>query len=74
MGTEMVLNTHSSYPNTLAYVLKLHRDAAPNEGRIAGRLEHVASGRSLQFNSAEELIACLLQDAASIVDSAASAS
>ena len=62
----MVLNKQSSYPNTLAYVLKLHRDVAPNEGRIAGRLEHVASGRTLHFNSAEELIACLLQDTAAI--------
>lgn len=62
----MVLNTQSSYPNALAYVLKLHRDAAPTAGKIAGRLEHVASGRTLQFNSAEELIACLMNDAASV--------
>lgn len=55
----MVLNTHASYPHDQTYVLKLHRDAAPQQGRFVGRLEHVASGRQLSFDSAEELIACL---------------
>lgn len=59
----MVLNTHTSYPHTHTYVLKLHRDAAPREGRIIGRLEHVESGHQFHFNTAEELIACLMQSA-----------
>lgn len=55
----MVLNTHASYPQEHTYVLKLHRDAAPAEGRFIGRLEHIASGQQFQFDSAEELISCL---------------
>lgn len=58
----MVLNAHTSYPHTHTYVLKLHRDAAPREGRIIGRLEHVESGHQFHFNTAEELIACLASD------------
>ena len=60
----MVLKTQASYPQTLSFVLKLHRDAAPAEGHIVGRLEHVASGRQVTFNSAEELIACVAKAAA----------
>lgn len=59
----MILHVHASYPPTHAYVVKLHRDCVPSQGRIAGRLEHIASGRFTHFNSAEELVACLLGDA-----------
>ena len=55
----MILKTQASYPQTRSFVLKLHRDAAPAEGRLIGRLEHVATGKQLTFNNAEELIACL---------------
>jgi hypothetical protein len=55
----MTLKPHSSYPQALSYVLTLHRDAAPAEGRIVGRLEHVVSGRQFHFTTAEELLACL---------------
>ena len=55
----MILKTQASYPQTRSFVLKLHRDAAPAQGRLIGRLEHVASGKQLNFNNAEELIACL---------------
>jgi len=64
----MILHVHASYPPTHAYVVKLHRDCAPQQGRIGGRLEHIASGRSMQFASAEELIACLLGDATLAID------
>ena len=60
----MILKTQASYPQARSFVLKLHRDAAPAEGRLIGRLEHVASGRQFNFNSAEELIACLAQGVA----------
>jgi hypothetical protein len=60
----MILKTQSSYPQARSFVLRLHRDAAPAEGRLIGRLEHVASGRQLNFNSAEELIECLAQSVA----------
>jgi hypothetical protein len=55
----MVLHIQANYPQGRTYVLKLHRDCAPLEGQIAGRLEHIASAHSVQFSSAEELIAAL---------------
>jgi hypothetical protein len=62
----MTLDIHATYLPTQAYVVKLHRDSVPQNGRITGRLEHIASGRTVQFSSAEELIARLLADAASV--------
>lgn len=58
----MTLNSRTSYPSTRSYVLKLHRDATPQRGQIAGRLENMASGHCFDFNSAEQLLACLAQD------------
>jgi hypothetical protein len=57
----MVSNSLTSYPHARSYVLKLHSDAAPSEGLIVGRLDHVISGRQFVFHSAEELVACLSQ-------------
>jgi hypothetical protein len=57
----MVQNSLTSYPHAKSYVLKLHSDAAPAEGLIVGRLDHVISGRQFVFHSAEELLACLMQ-------------
>jgi hypothetical protein len=59
----MVLSSHASYPHDRSYVLKLHCDAIPPQGRIVGRLEHVASGHQFQFTSGEELLACLIDAA-----------
>lgn len=55
----MVLSPNASYPHGRTYVLKLHRDAAPLEGRICGRLQHIASGQECDFTSSDELLACL---------------
>lgn len=60
----MTLNSQATYPFTRSYVVKLHRDAMPQRGDIAGRLENMASGRHFDFRTADELIACLMQDAA----------
>lgn len=60
----MILAAHPSYPNALAYVLKLHRDARPGLGRVMGRLENVTTGEQFVFANAEELLACLARDAA----------
>ncbi len=57
----MILSTRTSYPQAHTYVVKLHRDAIPHEGRIFGRIEHLASGIQLYFNSGEELIARLIE-------------
>jgi hypothetical protein len=58
----MTLNAQSTFPSSRRYVLKLHRDASPHREQIAGRLENMASGRSFDFNSADELFACLKAD------------
>jgi hypothetical protein len=62
----MTFNAEASYSHTHAYVVKLRRDCDAGTGHLVGRLEHVDSGRIRSFTSAEELIACLLRDLASI--------
>jgi len=60
----MILATHPSYPNTRAYVLKLHRDASPATGDFTGRVENVTTGESFTFDSVEELLEYLARDVA----------
>jgi len=67
----MTLSNQVSYPQARAYVLKLHSDCAPADGRLSGLLEHVTSGRVLHFHSAEELLACLASDLAAIAQASA---
>jgi len=43
--------------------VQLHRDAAPQRGRLVGRLEHLASGRQFEFASADELVSYLMHGA-----------
>lgn len=58
----MILSTHPSHPNSRAYVLKLHRDARPAAGRLAGSLENLSTGQRFAFGSVEELVTCLAGD------------
>ena len=60
----MILATHPSYPNTRAYVLKLHRDASPGTGDFTGRVVNIVTGESFNFDSVEELLECLARDVA----------
>jgi len=60
----MILATHPNYPQARAYVLKLHRDAHPGNGKFIGRLENVTTGERFVFGNAGELLACLVRDAA----------
>jgi hypothetical protein len=62
----MTLSNQVSYPQSHAYVLKLHSDCSAVNGRFVGQLEHVTSGRVLHFHSAQELLACLVSDLAAI--------
>ena len=59
----MVLKTIASHPSTRSYVLKLHCDASPQHGRVAGWLENISTGRRFDFDSADKLLACLALDA-----------
>jgi hypothetical protein len=58
----MILSTQPSYPSTRSYVLKLHRDAAPLDGKLIGRLENVVTGAQFDFGSGVELLALLERD------------
>jgi hypothetical protein len=40
-----------------AFVVHLRPEALPEEGRMAGRVEHFASGRNEHFGSLAELLA-----------------
>ena len=51
--------TRRALPVEWAFVVHLRPEALPEEGRIAGRVEHVASGRSEHFGSLPELLAFL---------------
>lgn len=61
----MTLNPLPDYPSSASYVLKLRRDARPQQGLLSGRVVHIASGDSADFASADALLAWLLQHAAS---------
>jgi len=58
----MTLDPFASHPSSRSYVLKLHRDARPQQGLVFGRLESMASGRSFAFANANELLRCLVLD------------
>ena len=60
----MVLNPESKYPNRRAYVLKLRGDATPEA--LSGRLENLVTGRQCEFACAEELLASIASDLASV--------
>ena len=55
----MSLQSTVVYPIRRTYVLKLHRDAAPAQGRLCGRLEHIPTGRHVDFVTGEEMLAWL---------------
>jgi hypothetical protein len=69
----MTLNPQPTYPSAGGYVLKLHRDAQPQQGLLRGRIEHIASGECFDFASAEALLAGLLRHATAQRESSAPA-
>ncbi|MBI5716774.1 MAG: hypothetical protein HZC37_03710 [Burkholderiales bacterium] len=60
----MTLNPQPTYPSLGCYVLKLHRDALPQQRQLRGRLEHIATGEGFEFADAEALVAGLARHAA----------
>ncbi len=60
----MSLQATATFPSHRSYVLKLGPDADPATGRLAGRLEHIASGAQVDFDSGAELLAWLAGHAA----------
>ena len=39
-----------------SFVIKFSLDATPEEGRVIGRVEHVASGQTTRFESSDALV------------------
>lgn len=56
------MNPHPTYSSALSYVLQLRRDAGPGAVRIAGRIENLRSGRRVDFDSEDDLLAALRVD------------
>ena len=52
----MVLQSLPPYPQARSYVLQLHRECAPAQGGLHGRIEHLSSGEAVEFSSAEALL------------------
>ncbi len=44
-----------------AFVVQFHPDTSVEDGRMAGRIEHVVSGRARHFHSLETLLAFIAQ-------------
>jgi hypothetical protein len=51
----------SRWPHTGAFVLQFPAGADPGTGPFEGRVEHVATGRGIQFRTPEELRAFVAQ-------------
>ena len=66
----MILNHLPIFPAAGRYVVRLHQDARPAEGRLIGRIEHVDSGDFADFATSQRLIDWLTQHAALLKDDA----
>ena len=64
------MNPPSSFPNACIYALRLHTPTAHGRAddvpAISGQLEHVMSGRRYEFNTDEQLLACLALELARV--------
>lgn len=44
------------YPLDQAFVVQIHQNAASEQERLYGRVEHVSSGQDVEFSDAEALL------------------
>ena len=51
------LEQSPTYAPTQAFVVQFGRETALDTGRMAGRVEHVVSGKAARFQSLDELLA-----------------
>lgn len=64
---------HPFRPSLHVYVLKLACPAAPGSREVCGRIEHAASGRRHDFDSAQALLDCLRHEERQVVASLSAA-
>ncbi|MBK7473260.1 MAG: hypothetical protein KAX84_03590 [Burkholderiales bacterium] len=69
------MNQPSPFPNACIYALRLHTPTtqvrAEDMPAVSGQLEHVISGRRHEFNTGEQLLACLALELARAATAAA---
>jgi hypothetical protein len=51
----------SPYPPELVFMIQFSSETDPDLGRLAGRVEHIESGRSCRFTSWQEVDAFVMQ-------------
>jgi hypothetical protein len=55
------LAQHPRFAPAQAFVVQLRRETVGDTGRIAGRVEHVVSGKVARFQSLDELMAFMIE-------------
>jgi len=55
------LEQSPSFAPAQAFVVQFGRETALDTGRIAGRVEHVVSGKAARFQSLDELVAFMTE-------------
>jgi hypothetical protein len=58
----LAMNPPQPVSSACAYALQLQPARTPQDTTVAGRLEHVMSGRRHAFDSGAELLACLAHE------------
>ena len=55
------LEQSPAFAPTQAFVVQFGRETAVDLGRMAGRVEHVVSGKGARFQSLDELVAFMME-------------
>jgi hypothetical protein len=55
------LEQNSLYAPAQAFVVQFRRETVVDTGRLAGRVEHVVSGKVARFQSLDELVAFMTE-------------
>jgi hypothetical protein len=55
------LEQHPLFAPAQAFVVQFRRETVVDTGRIAGRVEHVVSGKAARFQSLDELMAFMTE-------------
>ena len=62
----MTLTPIPAFTSERTYLVRLHSDADPCGGRLAGRLEHLDSGVRVDFATGAGLLAAIMRHAAGL--------
>ena len=62
------LERSPAFPPAQAFVVQFGRDTAVDAGRLAGRVEHVVSGKVARFQSLDDLMAFMTEVLRQVAD------